>query len=70
MIESSPNRRGIGRCATLATVLGLATLMSAQVRAEPPSDQVRLPAGAQIAGYVGEDVMIPMRDGVRLHAEI
>jgi uncharacterized protein len=29
-----------------------------------------LPPAAQIGDYVGEDVMIPMRDGVRLHAEI
>jgi putative CocE/NonD family hydrolase len=45
-------------------------MMSAPAQAEPPSDQVRLPAGSQIADYVGEDVMIPMRDGVRLHAEV
>ncbi len=70
MIENFPSRRVIGLCATLVTALGIATMMSAQVRAEPPADQVRLPAGAQIADYVGEDVMIPMRDGVRLHAEI
>ncbi len=30
----------------------------------------QLPKGAQIADYVGEDVMIPMRDGVKLHAEV
>ena len=29
-----------------------------------------LPRGAQIAGYEGYDVMIPMRDGKRLHAEV
>src|SRR5262245_23102200 len=34
------------------------------------SDQTKLPAGAQIGNYVGEDVMIPMRDGVKLHAEV
>jgi putative CocE/NonD family hydrolase len=29
-----------------------------------------LPVNAQIGNYVGRDVMIPMRDGVQLHAEI
>ena len=29
-----------------------------------------LPPGAQVAGYEGRDVMIPMRDGKKLHAEI
>src|SRR5260370_41592805 len=33
-------------------------------------DQSKLPAGAKIGNYVGEDVMIPMRDGVKLHAEV
>lgn len=30
----------------------------------------KLPPGARIGNYVGEDVMIPMRDGVRLHAQV
>ncbi len=34
------------------------------------SDAERLPIGAQIGNYVGEDVMIPMRDGIKLHAEV
>ena len=34
------------------------------------SDTGRLPIGAQIRNYVGEDVMIPMRDGIKLHAEV
>ncbi|WP_175597224.1 CocE/NonD family hydrolase [Peristeroidobacter soli] len=29
-----------------------------------------LPADARIGDYIGRDVMIPMRDGVRLHAQI
>jgi putative CocE/NonD family hydrolase len=33
-------------------------------------DKARLPMGSQIGDYVGEDVMIPMRDGVNLHAEV
>ncbi len=34
------------------------------------SEQERLPPDAQVGNYVGSDVMIPMRDGVKLHAEI
>jgi uncharacterized protein len=34
------------------------------------SDDTQLPAGARIGNYVGADVMIPMRDGVKLHAEV
>ena len=30
----------------------------------------RLPPGARVAGYEGQDVMIPMRDGKKLHAEV
>ncbi len=37
------------------------------VQAEPAATA---PAAARIANYVGEDVMIPMRDGVKLHAQI
>lgn len=33
-------------------------------------DHGRLPTGSQIGSYIGEDVMIPMRDGVKLHAEV
>jgi hypothetical protein len=33
-------------------------------------DQVKLPDGAQAGDYVGQDVMIPMRDGVKLHAQV
>jgi uncharacterized protein len=34
------------------------------------TEQERLPAKAQVGNYVGSDVMIPMRDGVKLHAEV
>ena len=34
------------------------------------SEQEHLPPDAQADNYVGSDVMIPMRDGVKLHAEI
>jgi putative CocE/NonD family hydrolase len=30
----------------------------------------QLPPGAQVAGYEGHDVMIPMRDGMKLHAQV
>lgn len=33
-------------------------------------DQTKLPPGAKVENYVGMDVMIPMRDGVKLHAEV
>nr|WP_299909883.1 CocE/NonD family hydrolase [Sphingomonas bacterium] len=33
-----------------------------------PSDQV--PPGAEVDGYVGEDMMIPARDGVKLHVQV
>src|SRR5258708_36205637 len=33
-------------------------------------DQTRLPPGAKIGNYVGTDATIPMRDGVKLHAEV
>jgi uncharacterized protein len=55
-----------------ATVAAAALLLGVLVRAQAaaPSDSVKLPAGAKIGNYVGEDVMIPMRDGVKLHAEV
>lgn len=34
------------------------------------SGAMALPPGIRIGDYVGEDVMIPMRDGVRLHAQV
>ena len=41
---------------------------STEVRSEALSDQVA--PGAAIGTYIGEDLMIPMRDGVRLHAQV
>lgn len=40
-----------------------------QVHAAAP-ETAGLPPDAQIDQYVGEDLMIPMRDGVRLHASV
>ena len=57
--------RGAGAAALIAVLLA----MPARSPAATP-DQSKLPAGAKIGNYVGEDVMIPMRDGVKLHAEV
>jgi uncharacterized protein len=49
----------------------IALMMTVAVCARAaPSEQERLPPEAQAGNYVGSDVMIPMRDGVKLHAEI
>jgi len=59
-----------GRRNAFLAALCLAALQIAPLDAEPLSDKVKLGADARIGEYIGEDVMIPMRDGVRLHAEI
>jgi putative CocE/NonD family hydrolase len=52
-------------------LLGAALAAAAlAVKAQPPSDQLKLPPDARLGDYVGQDVMIPMRDGVKLHAEV
>ena len=48
----------------------LAALQSSAYGSTASDTPVPLPPGAEIAGYVGYDVMIPMRDGVKLHAEV
>jgi putative CocE/NonD family hydrolase len=50
--------------------LVLALLASLTVQAAAPSTQVQLPANAAVGDYVGTDVMIPMRDGIKLHAQV
>ena len=62
--EKSP--RHLTRC----LLAGAAILLSATLAQADPAEQFKLPAGAQIGNYVGEDVYIPMRDGVKLHAEV
>jgi hypothetical protein len=60
-------------CRWLAGAAALvAVLLLAQPVRSPAAtpDQNKLPAGAKVGNYVGEDVMIPMRDGVKLHAEV
>jgi hypothetical protein len=65
-------QRGRARAHPLAILLCAAAMLSSSA---PPAtaaspDQTRLPGGARIGGYVGTDVMIPMRDGTKLHAEV
>jgi putative CocE/NonD family hydrolase len=57
--------------AWLATSAAVAIIACAgSALAAPPPEQVQLPAGAQVGDYVGQDMMIPMRDGVKLHAQV
>jgi putative CocE/NonD family hydrolase len=48
----------------------IVALMALSTAHAGTSEQERLPPDAQIGNYVGTDVMIPMRDGVKLHAEV
>ena len=47
-----------------------AILVSNALAGHAATPQEQLPANAQIGDYVGSDVMIPMRDGIKLHAEV
>jgi putative CocE/NonD family hydrolase len=54
---------------TAAPVVAVSAAPAAQVAAAPDlTDQV--PAGATIGDYVGEDLMVPMRDGAKLHVQV
>lgn len=54
---------------TVAPALAGSVAAAGQAAAVPDlADQV--PPGATIGDYAGEDVMIPMRDGARLHAQV
>ena len=53
----------------LAASAAVLALAASPALAAPP-DQVKLPDGAQVGDYVGQDLMIPMRDGVKLHAQV
>lgn len=61
-----------GGCLARLLILGCTMLLGVQslAFAEDDNSATALPAGARIGDYVGSDVMIPMRDGVRLHAQI
>lgn len=71
---------GAGGARTAAVlVLALATVAPAATRHLSPAAQSaafdldltdQVPAAATIGGYVGEDAMIPMRDGVKLHVQV
>jgi uncharacterized protein len=57
---------------TVQQLLALATPLAVsptQARTTPPTT-VALPADSAIGDYVGQEVMIPMRDGAKLHAQI
>src|ERR1700744_389832 len=47
-----------------------AILVSAAFACHAASPQEQLPPNAQIGDYIGSDVMLPMRDGIKLHAEV
>src|SRR5579871_2238123 len=60
-------------CSRLRRSLPLAVAIASLAlgaEAQSPPSQVQLPPNAEIGDYVGQDVMIPMRDGAKLHAEI
>lgn len=70
---------GSGRPWIAAALLLLATspasvaAVAAEVKnapATPDNSPVALPTGIRIGNYVGQDLMIPMRDGVRLHVQV
>ncbi|QDX25679.1 CocE/NonD family hydrolase [Sphingomonas suaedae] len=61
----------------ILAAIALAVTMGGSVvaRSTPPVTQAvdltdQVPAGATIGDYVGEDVMIPMRDGMKLHVQV
>jgi uncharacterized protein len=58
------------RISPLLQLTLLAALQSVAYGVTVTDNPAPLPPGAEIAGYVGRDVMIPMRDGVKLHAEV
>jgi putative CocE/NonD family hydrolase len=60
------------RAALAAFFLAVCAIPMARTTAAPAAvpDNVQLPDQAEIDGYVGHDVMIPMRDGRKLHAEV
>lgn len=72
MLTIANTRSGVVRLLilTMALLGGAVPLVSwADSSADADGSKV-LPAGIRIADYVGQDVMIPMRDGVKLRAQI
>jgi putative CocE/NonD family hydrolase len=65
----SPLKRTSNPLCFLNFVTTVALLLCVSLPCRPSSvDQ--LPPNAQIGNYVGKDIMIPMRDGTKLHAEM
>jgi putative CocE/NonD family hydrolase len=58
------------RAVCLASAVWTALCASAPIVANAQTDLSHATQGLEFSGYVGQDVMIPMRDGVRLHAEV
>lgn len=59
------------RSLACATVVPIAMApAAAQVTTNKPDLTDQVPPGATIANYSGTEVMIPMRDGTRLHAQV
>jgi uncharacterized protein len=69
MATTRTNLLVIGAAATVLAGASLPLTGAAQPVSPPPPAGFIGP-GARIGDYVGEDVMMPMRDGVQLHAEI
>src|ERR1700692_3579299 len=65
--ERSSGNRSLRRLHGSVWIVALVALSTVQAGT---SEQEHLPPDAQIGNYVGPDVMIPMRDAVKLHAEV
>ncbi|TGX53158.1 CocE/NonD family hydrolase [Sphingomonas gei] len=73
-------RLGVGSSRTFViAILALATGRPAAAVDTPRATQIvapapdltdQVPPGATIGDYVGEDLMVPMRDGVKLHVQV
>ena len=60
-------RLGFGYVSVLGILLIGAPGVAVPVAADPTQ---QIPAGTTIADYVGQDMMIPMRDGAKLHVQV
>lgn len=64
---ATPLRRALAASAAIAVTLS-APLASQQARPTAPAPAPQAPS--RTSGYEAQEVMIPMRDGVRLHAQV
>src|SRR6202142_1411074 len=69
-IEESEHFSGNRNLCRLQGSVWIAALMALSSAHAGTAEPEPLPPDAQIGNYVGTDVMIPMRDGVKLHAEV